>query len=115
MIRVPVAIFDSLSGASMTTVDMSVEELHEMAVHNRAAKKEDLPLFVYGRFGTNRSTDGSFRHDANLLARAGWVVDHDAGTMSFDEAKARIEAAGLSAFGHTTGRHSQATPRWRLG
>jgi hypothetical protein len=43
MIRVPVATFDNLSGASMTKVDMSVEELHEMAVHNRAAKKEDLP------------------------------------------------------------------------
>jgi len=114
MIRVPVAIFDSLSGASMTKVDMSVEELHEMAVHNRAAKKEDLPLFVYGRFGANRTADGSLRHDQNLLARTGWCVDHDAGTMSFDEAKARVEAAGLACFGYTTGRHSQAAPRWRL-
>jgi len=114
MIRVSVAIFDSLSAATMTTVDMSTAELHEMAVTTAAAKKEDLPVFVYGRFGGNRTADGSLRHDANLLARTGWVVDHDAGAMAFDEAKARVEAAGLACFGYTTGRHSQTAPRWRL-
>jgi hypothetical protein len=49
MIRVPVAIFDNVGGKTMTTVDMSVEELHEMAVTTTAATKDDLPLFVYGR------------------------------------------------------------------
>jgi predicted P-loop ATPase len=115
MIRVPIAIFDKLSGASMTTVDMSVEELHEMAITTTAPRKEDLPLFVYGRFGGNRSADGSLRHDQNLIARTGWVVDHDAGTMAFGEAKARVETAGLACFGYTTGRHMPTAPRWRLG
>jgi predicted P-loop ATPase len=115
MIRVPVAIFDNVGGKTMTMVDMSVEELHEMAVTNGAARKEDLPLFVYGRFGANRTADGSLRHDANLLARTGWVVEHDAGAMLFSEAKARVEGAGIACFGYTTGSHTPAAPRWRLG
>jgi predicted P-loop ATPase len=115
MIRVPVAIFDNVGGKTMTTVDMSVEELHEMVVTTTAATKDDLPLFVYGRFGANRTADGSLRHDANLLARTGWVVEHDAGTMSFEEVKTRVETAGIACFGYTTGRHTAAAPRWRLG
>jgi predicted P-loop ATPase len=114
MIRVPVTIFDNIGGKTMTTVDMNVEELGDMATSNKASNKEGLPLFVLGRFGTTRTPDGSLRHDRNLLARTGWCVDHDAGTMSFDEAKARLEGAGLCAFGYTTARHTPTTPRWRV-
>jgi hypothetical protein len=54
------------------------------------------------------------RHDQNLIARTGWTIDHDSGTMAFDEARMRVEAAGLACFGYTTARHSPTVPRWRL-
>jgi predicted P-loop ATPase len=114
-IRVPVAIFDNLSGKTMTMVDMGVEEMHEMAVITATKVKEDQPLFIYGRFGGKRTADGSLRHDANLLARTGWTIDYDGEQMPFAEAKDRCNDAGLACFGYTTARHTPSGPRWRLG
>jgi hypothetical protein len=47
-----------------------------MANNSRAARKEDLPLFIAGRFGI-KLPKGSLRHDDNLIARTGWAVDYD--------------------------------------
>jgi hypothetical protein len=69
--RVPVAIFDDLSGKTLTMVDMNVEEQHDMANNTRAPRKEDLPLFIAGKFGPKRTEKGSLRSDDNLLVRTG--------------------------------------------
>jgi hypothetical protein len=114
-IRVPVAISDALSWSTLTMVTMSVEEMCDMASTTRAARKEDLPSFVYGRFGSQRSPKGSLRHDANLISRTGWAVDYDGEVMPFDEAKARMNAAGIVCFGFTSPSHTPNKPRWRLG
>lgn len=113
--RVPVAIFDDLSGKTLTMVDMSVEELHDMANNTRAPRKEDLPLFIAGRFGTKRTAKGSLRSDDNLLCRTGWAVDYDGEIMPLNEIKARCAAVGLICFGYTSPSHTTAAPRWRLG
>lgn len=116
MIRVPVAIFDNLSGASLTMVDMNTAELHDMAGANVTKVKENQPLYVYGKFGALRTADGSLRHDKNLLMRTGWTVDHDAGSMPFKEMRERCNDIGLASFGYTTARNMLLNgERWRAG
>jgi hypothetical protein len=112
--RVPVAIFDDLSGKTLTMVDMNVEELHDMANHTRATRKEDLPLFIAGKFGTLRTAKGSLRSDDNLIVRTGWAVDYDGEVMSLDDAKARCNATGVACFGYASPSHRTNAPRWRI-
>jgi predicted P-loop ATPase len=116
MIRVPVAIFESVNDtAPPTTVDMSVDELHAMATVV-VKNAEDAPLFVYGRLGSKRSPRGSYRIDDNCLGRTGWVLDYDGSTppMPFAEGKQRCNDIGLACFGYTTKRHTPGAPRWRI-
>jgi hypothetical protein len=94
---------------------MSVEELHDMANNTRATRKEDLPLFIAGKFGTKRSNKNSLRHDDNLIARTGWAVDYDDEVMPLDEPKRRCNRVGLACFGYTSPSHRNSAPRWRLG
>jgi hypothetical protein len=112
--RTPVAIFDDLTGSTVAMVTMNVEEMRDMANTTRAAKKEDLPTFIYGQFGSQRSAKGSLRHDANLISRTGWAVDYDDEMMSFDEVKARCNAVGIVCFGFTSPSHKHNKPRWRV-
>jgi hypothetical protein len=113
--RVPVAIFDDLTGSTLTMVTMDAEEMFDMANNTRAAKKEDLPLFIHGKFGSQLSPKGSLRHDANLICRTGWAVDYDDEKMPFDEARTRLNAANIICFGFTSPSHKAGNPRWRLG
>jgi hypothetical protein len=91
-----------------------MEELHDMANNTRAERKEDLPRFIAGKFGTKRSSKNSLRFDDNLVARTGWAVDYDGEIMPLDEAKRRCNRVGLICFGYTSPSHRNSAPRWRL-
>jgi hypothetical protein len=79
-----------------------------------AATKEALPLLKLGRFGDRRSARNSLRHDGNMMVITGIEGDHDAGTMTLDQAAERLTAAGITAILYTTPSHSPVRPRWRV-
>jgi Protein of unknown function (DUF3631) len=101
-------VFDDISGASLTYEDATLDDLHRLAV------EEELVLIKLGKFGSMLSTGGSLRHDANVSYSTGAEGDHDAGTMPFDEARQRLDTAGIAYILYTTKRHTAAAPRLRV-
>lgn len=76
--------------------------------------KEQCRLFNLNVFNGNRTARGSVRADEHIVAVAGIVGDHDAGTMSIKEAIERLEAACLVAAVYPTASHTPEHPRWRV-
>lgn len=78
------------------------------------ATKDDQPLVSLCSFGTAVTKNGSLRHDVNVTAVHGVMIDHDAGTMSMEVAKALFEMNSVRAILTTSASHmTQGVPRWR--
>ncbi len=73
-----------------------------------------MPWLKLASFGTAITAKGSLRHNANLLKIEGIEGDHDAGTMTLEEAAKRLENASLAALLYTSPSHTSAKPRWRV-
>ncbi|MEO8464197.1 MAG: hypothetical protein ABI640_02570, partial [Gammaproteobacteria bacterium] len=85
-----------------------------------AATKEGLHLLKLAKFGDTINPNGSaLRHNANVEFLSGIVAEHDAGTVSFEEAVTRLKAAGsdgVAAFIYQSPSHMKdgKGPRWRV-
>jgi len=75
--------------------------------------KHDAPLIKLASFGAALSLKGSIRHDANVTAIYGVEGDHDAETMSPEEAVNRLAAAGVASIVYTSASNAPGRPRWR--
>jgi hypothetical protein len=76
--------------------------------------KRSQPLIKLGAFGGKRTPNGSLRSNENLETISGVEIDHDAGTMTLAEARARLEVAGVKAVLYTSASHAVEKPRWRI-
>lgn len=76
--------------------------------------KAACPLLKLAAFGDARTPKGSLRHDANVTAIYGVEGDHDASTMSPEEATLLLQQAGIEALIYTSPSHTPAAPRWRV-
>ncbi len=76
--------------------------------------KHQCPLLKLSTFGDQRTEKGSLRHDANVTSVYGAEGDHDAGTMTPEDAIQRLSAAGIRALVYTSPSHTAASPRWRV-
>lgn len=76
--------------------------------------KGACPLLKLAAFGDARTLKGSLRHDANVTAIYGIEGDHDASTMSPEEAVLLLQQAGVEALIYTSPSHTLAAPRWRV-
>jgi hypothetical protein len=81
-----------------------------------AAEKKALRLLKLAKFGDTRNPNGkgSYRWNGNVEYLSGLVAEHDAGTVSLDEAAKRLEALGVGAFFYTSPSHTPEKPRWRV-
>ena len=79
-------------------------------------RKEAMPLFKLVTFGNvpNPKGKGGLRHNANVLEVFGLVGEHDAGTVTLDEAAQRLQDAGIESALYTTPSHTPDKPRWRV-
>jgi hypothetical protein len=75
--------------------------------------KDGSPPVSFCLFGDHRTPDGCIRSDANVVALAGVIVEHDQGTLSPTEALGRVERHHLRALIATTWSHTAEHPRWR--
>jgi hypothetical protein len=96
--------------------DSTLDDLFE---HIRAGEpeksiKDALPLFCPGTFDGTKSEKGSPRINEAVQSIACLIGDHDASTMGLQDARQRLEAAGVAAVLYTTPRHTPERPRWRV-
>lgn len=110
----PVTFFPDRFARIARRETLSLRDMAERSQSTRAPEKDALPLWKLATFGDVRTEKGSLRHDDNLAQITGVEGDHDAGTMTPEEAAERLRAAGIAALVHTTPSHRPDAPRWRV-
>lgn len=113
-IRSPFVVtsFRDLSGDTLTTESMSLEQLATTVMKTSALNKGDLPLIKLATFGNKRTGKGSLRHDGNVLAVHGAEGDYDGESMSIDVAARKL--VGINCLLYTSPSHTPSKPRWRV-
>jgi hypothetical protein len=107
--------FPDLSATHAQRARASFERLAEIVAQPKSyAKKSAMPLIKLARFGDRLSEKNSLRHDANVLAVTGIEGDHDAGTMTLDDAAEKLSFAGVAAILYTSPSHREDAPRFRV-
>ena len=96
--------------------ETTVRQLAKKIAKSRGRTKADLRAVKFARFGdrpTNGEAGRALRNNENVLAVTGIESDHDAGTISLDEAESRIRGARLGALLVSTSSHRADEPHWR--
>lgn len=110
-----VSTFNNLAAQSCNEVDIEWDQFAAyFADPPEYATKADCPLLKMAEFGDVRSAKGSIRHDANVLAICGVEGDHDAESLSPEDACRLLIAAGIKAIVYTSASHGRTGPRWRV-
>lgn len=112
--RLPVSLFSDLAGDKCERVELSLHEIAARIEQTSAPAKERLPLLKLATFGDRKSAKGALRHTDNIEAVHGIEGDHDAGTLSVANARAKLSAAGIAGLIYTTPSHRPESPRWRV-
>jgi AAA domain/Primase C terminal 2 (PriCT-2) len=107
-------VFPDKLARSKREVAIRFRSLPDAMGKRTAPSKDKLPWLKLATFGDDPSAKGCYRTNANMLAIDGVEGDHDAGTMSIDEAVALLRAAPLAAIVYTSASHTPANPRWRV-
>jgi hypothetical protein len=93
---------------------MSLHAIAELAKGTKAPTKDALPMVIAGAFGKSRE-----RTNQNMLSATAIMGDHDAGTMTVEQAAAKLADANvhgaiISSPRHMVPTNKGAGPRWRL-
>lgn len=109
-----VSAFSDVFAKIITGEDMDLGAIERLIAEEEAPDKDSQKLLKMARFGGNRDPKSkSLRHDANVQAVSGCEGDHDAGSMTLQEAARRLDEAGIAYVLYTTYSHTAAAPRWR--
>ena len=76
--------------------------------------KDACPLLKLAAFGSTVSAKGSLRHDANVIFVSGVEGDHDAESISPQDAAALLRQAQVAGLIYTSPSHTPERPRWRV-
>jgi hypothetical protein len=121
-----VTFWDSVYAEShRTPVEMwSLNRLEPLIWDTNAPDKKALPLLTLSKFGDKRTqtidketgdiNDGSQRNAANVEFITGIEADYDDEQVGIEDAKAKLEAAGILAMVYTSPSHTEDAPRWRV-
>jgi len=109
-----VTIFPSKLAKTQERRQMALVQLADLIRDTRAPNKDDLPWLKLARFGTLMSDKGCLRHDNNVIALSGVVVDYDGEKCAIEDAAERLDKAGVEALLYTTASHTETAPRWRV-
>ena len=109
-----VTFFADHGASTLSTADMTLQELRALILKTTVRTKDKLPWLKLATFGDKRTKENSLRHNANVEAITGIELDYDAEKMSFDEAVAIVQQARLTALVYTSPSHTSAKPRWRI-
>ena len=86
---------------NQTEEEVTLAGLYARIKRARAATKKGLRLLKFARFGGVRSDKGSLRHNKNVLAITGVVVDYDGEKVPVGKAYRALRRAGIRALVYT--------------
>ena len=109
-----VTFFEHFTARFKVEQEISKADLAEKIRTHHASSKEALHWVKLARFGTNASDKGSLRHDANMINITGVEVDYDGEVVSYEDALAVLEGAGVDSIIYTSPSHTKDKPRWRI-
>jgi len=109
-----VTFFGASAAGTKSEAVHTLESLSALITRTTAASKPALPWLKLARFGDRRTSKGSLRHDANVLAITGIEADYDGGAVEMSDAVARLEQQGVTAIVYTSPSHTEDAPRWRV-
>ena len=110
-----ISTFANLQAQACVPVEIEWAQLGEyLAAPPEYASKHECPLLKLATFGQALSNKGSLRHDANVTAIYGVEGDHDAETMTPEDAVHRLATAGVASIVYTSASHGPTRSRWRV-
>jgi len=113
--RFAVTFFPNKFATSLEVLDLTLEELADEILGEKARSKAELSWLKLMRFGDKPSTKGCLRTNANAIVLTGIEVEHDEGTISFDDAISIMQAAALRCLLYTSPSYSPGVKeRWRI-
>lgn len=112
--KVHVTFFKDFGAKSLTTRELTLFELQELAQLAANRKKDNLPWLKLAVFGKKRSREGSLRHNSNVQQITGIELDYDDEKIAFDDAVKAVTAMDIAALVYTSPSHSPTAPRWRI-
>jgi len=109
------SIFGSKAADRILRTDGEWQDLIT-SIHNAGpfSDKASCPWVKLAKFGDNRSTHNSLRHDSNVIEIYGIEGDYDLEVMSPESAIEKLEAAQITAVVYTSPSHTAEKPRWRV-
>ena len=110
----PVTFFSDYAAQHKDQRSCTLHDLADLARDTSAAAKAQLPWWKLATFGDRRTSKGSLRHDANLLAITGIEADYDSGEMTYEDATELLVKLGVMALLYTSPSHTEDAPRWRV-
>jgi hypothetical protein len=111
---IEVTFFENYAAATKTEEYLTLSNLAERIRDTSAPRKDALPWLKLARFGNSRTSKGSLRHDANVIAISGIEGDYDAERVAVDQVCTVLEQQGIAAIVYTSPSHAPDAPRWRV-
>jgi len=110
-----ISIFKNLNAYDVEAVEGSWQVIIDVIKNEpERPNKHACRLFNLAAFGTKKTSLGSLRSNDNILHITGITGDHDAGTMSIDQAVEALERCQIRAAVYPSARHTVEHPRWRV-
>jgi hypothetical protein len=109
-----VTFFADHAARSLSTQDMTLEQLRDLILKTTASEKAQLPWLKLATFGDKRTKNQSLRHNANVLEITGIEVDYDDKVMAFEEAVRIVQQGRLHALLYTSPSYKPEEPKWRI-
>jgi len=106
--------FPNYSATTKSEECLTLAALAERVRTATAPRKDMLPWLKLARFGNRRTSKGSLRHDANMLAISGVEADYDGERVTVDQACETLEQKGIVAVVYTSPSDTEDAPRWRV-
>lgn len=112
--RYAVTVFPDQQAADKHEGTRTLAELADGIRSQTRRDKASLPWLKLARFGDQRTGKNCLRSNANVIEISGLEGDMDSGSVTFDDAVARIRAQGVAALVYTTPSNTDAAPHWRV-
>ena len=112
-ITFPVTIFRNVAAKAFKEHAFTLETLSRMCFVARGSKAA-CELLKLARFGDTKTADGCLRHDDNVREVWGVEVDYDAEVIGFNDARDRLQCAGIACVIYTSPSYTNEKPRWRV-
>lgn len=107
-------IFPSITGNYTQPWSGTIDDLSSWLSEQEAKHKFDLMLVSGARYGDSKTAKGSLRHRGNIAGVFAVIAEHDAGTMTIQNATQSLRDAGVAGLLYSTPSSTFDKPRWRV-